>query len=58
MSFCCSRGADFWLLPTPPNVEFGGFEDTMPNATLPRDSDRIWRGSMKGKVRKGEGASG
>lgn len=35
-----------------PAAEFTGFESQFPPIWLPRDSDRIWRGSYKGKVRQ------
>ena len=37
-------------------AEFSGMEAEIPTCWIPRDSDRIWRGSYKGKVRT-EGGS-
>lgn len=33
-------------------AEFSGMEAEIPTCWIPRDSDRIWRGSYKGKVRR------
>jgi len=35
--------------PCPLPVEFTGFEEVSGTVSLPRESNRIWRGSYKGK---------